>query len=178
MKVFSTDSEGVPMFPEMRRRRQGMTNDEVAALLCDADYGILAVHGADGYPYTVPMNYVFVEGGLDGTAELGAVYFHCALEGHKLDAIAHDPKACFCVVGQHAYRPQKFATTYESVIAFGQVNIIEKASKTEALYKLSKKFDPHEHDLILNEIEKDGPNCEVLELRIDHLTSKKSPDLM
>ena len=166
------------MFPEMRRRRQEMTQDEVAALLREADYGILAVHGEDGYPYTVPMNYVFVEGGLDGTAALGAIYFHCALEGHKLDAIARDPKASFCVIGKHAYRPQKFATTYESVIAFGQVAIIEEASKAEALYVLSKKFDPHEHELILNEIEKDGPRCVVLELRIDHITSKKSPDLM
>lgn len=155
-----------------------MAHEEAVALLQSADYGILAVHGEDGYPYTVPMNHAFIEGGLDGSANLGAIYLHCALEGHKMNAIARDPRVCFCVVGKHAYRPQKFATTYESVIAFGQVTILEELSKTDALYKLSKKFDPHEHDLILNEIEKDGPRCAVLELRIDHLTSKKSPDLM
>ena len=166
------------MFPKMRRHRQETTRDEAVALLHKTDYGILALHGEDGYPYTVPMNHVYIEGGLDGTAELGAIYFHCALVGHKLDAIARDPKASFCVVGKHAYRPQKFATTYESVIAFGQVAILKESSKAEALYKLSKKFDPNEHDLILNEIEKDGPRCAVLELRIDRLTSKKSPDLM
>lgn len=166
------------MIPKMRRLRQEMTPSEITTVLREGDYGILAVHGADGYPYTIPMNYVFVEGGLNGTAKLGAVYFHCALVGHKLDAIARDAKASFCIVGKHAYRPQKFATTYESVIAFGKVAIIEEASKAEALYRLSKKFDPHEHDLVLDEIKKDGPNCVVLELQIEHLTSKKSPDLM
>lgn len=166
------------MFPEMRRCKQTMSRYEIMTLLHAADYGVLAVQGNDGYPYTVPMNYVFVEGGLDGAAKLGAIYFHCALEGHKLETIARDPKASFCVIGKHAYRPKKFATTYESVVAFGQVTILEEASKAEALYKLSKKFDPQEHELILNEIENAGPRCVVLELRIDHLTSKKSPDLM
>lgn len=166
------------MLPPMRRKRQEMNPADALELLRTGDYGVLAVHGDDGYPYTIPINYVFLEEGLDGSAEKGAFYFHCALDGHKMDAARRDPKASFCVVERHDVVPKKFATTYRSVIAFGQLRIVGKSEMRDAVYKLTKKFDPEAHETILAEIEKDGPRCAVLELKVDHLTGKLSSDLL
>lgn len=166
------------MFPSMRRRRQEMNLADTLELLRTGDYGILAVQGNDGYPYTIPINYVFLEKGLDGSAAKDAFYFHCALEGHKIEALHRDPKASFCVVERHDVVPERFATTYRSVIAFGKLRIVSQTEMRDAVYKLTKKFDPAAHETILAEIEKDGPRCTVLELKVEHLTGKVSSDLL
>lgn len=166
------------MFPTMRRRKQEMEFEDAVRLLRAQDYGVLALANEAGAPYALPLNHVYLEQSLTDEAPLGALYFHCALQGCKVDIITQNPQASFCVVGKHAYIPQKFATTYESVIAFGRISFLEGEAKTEALYQLSKCFDPEEHEIILAEIEKDGPRCHVLELKIERLTGKVSPDLM
>ncbi len=58
--------------------------------------GFLSVIGDGGYPYTVPINFVYAE---------GVLYFHCAVEGHKLDAIRASDKACFTVIGTPEKEP-------------------------------------------------------------------------
>ena len=50
--------------------------------------GVLSVIGDDGYPYGVPINYVYDE-------KENALYFHGAKEGHKIDAIKKSGKVCF-----------------------------------------------------------------------------------
>ena len=65
-------------FRPMRRIRQQLTEEENEQILRRGSSGVLAVLGDGGWPYTVPMNYVWLN---------GAVYLHCAFAGHKLDAI-------------------------------------------------------------------------------------------
>ena len=83
------------MFRPMRRIRQQLSQAECDAILQKCSSGVLAVAGDDGYPYTVPMSYLYQDGRL---------YFHCAKSGHKLDAVRREPKVSFCVVGQDAGR--------------------------------------------------------------------------
>ena len=77
------------MFPEMRRKRQQLSREEAEAVLTRGTSGVLAVAGADGYPYAVPLSYVY---------QNGKLWFHCAKSGHKLDAIRREDKASFCVI--------------------------------------------------------------------------------
>lgn len=79
------------MFREMRRSRQALPQEEVVAILDRGTHGVLALAGDEGYPYALPISYVYADGKL---------YFHCARSGHKLDAISRCPKASFCVVDQ------------------------------------------------------------------------------
>ena len=65
-------------FREMRRKRQLLSDDESIGILQKATAGTLALLGDNGYPYAVPISYVYHEGKL---------YFHSALAGHKVDAI-------------------------------------------------------------------------------------------
>ena len=79
------------MFREVRRGRQALPEEMCEAVLSRGNHGVLALAGDEGYPYAVPISYVY---------EGGKLYFHCAKSGHKLDAIARCPKASFCVVDQ------------------------------------------------------------------------------
>ena len=67
------------MFREMRRKKQALPPEMSAEILERGTSGVLALSGDDGYPYALPISYVY-----DG----GHIYFHCAKSGHKLDAIA------------------------------------------------------------------------------------------
>lgn len=79
------------MFRPMRRFKQQLTEADCFAVLQTAKRGVLAVHGDDGYPYAVPLNFVF-------DPDARTLYFHMAVEGHKLDAIRRDSKVCFTVM--------------------------------------------------------------------------------
>ena len=67
------------MSREMRRGRQALPEEMCEAVLSRGSHGVLALAGDEGYPYAVPISYVY---------EGGKLYFHCARSGHKLDAIA------------------------------------------------------------------------------------------
>ena len=104
------------MLPEMRRKAQQLPPAEAEAILRAGSSGVLALAGAEGYPYALPISYVYHEGRL---------YFHCALTGHKLDAVARCPKASFCVIAQDDVVPALYTTRYRSVIAFGTIRKLE-----------------------------------------------------
>jgi len=57
------------MFREMRRNKQLLPPEESAAILRRGTSGVLALSGDGGYPYAVPISYVY-----DGAK----LYFHCA----------------------------------------------------------------------------------------------------
>ena len=69
------------MFRAMRRKRQQLSRAEAEAILERGTSGVLAVAGDDGYPYAVPLSYVYQDGKL---------WFHCANSGHKLDAVRRE----------------------------------------------------------------------------------------
>lgn len=88
-------------FRKMRRGRQELSLEETEAILNRQTAGVLALSGDGGYPYAVPISYIYADGKL---------YFHCAKSGYKLDAIRRDPKASFCVIDQDQIVPEKFTT--------------------------------------------------------------------
>ena len=104
------------MFRETRRKKQVLSEQECADILERCEWGVLGLHGDNGYPYTVPLNYVYYN---------GIIYFHSARTGHKIDAIDRDDKASFCVVDKSDLVPEKFATAYWSVIVFGRIHKVQ-----------------------------------------------------
>ena len=67
------------MFREMRRKAQQISTEECMEILLNAKTGVLGLHGEDGYPYTVPVNFVYTPPGTgngpvsdsDGSADKG-----------------------------------------------------------------------------------------------------------
>ena len=47
------------MFRGMRRKNQALSREEAAAVLDRGLSGVLALSGDDGYPYAVPISYVY-----------------------------------------------------------------------------------------------------------------------
>ena len=159
------------MFREMRRKKQMLSAAECADLLSRGSSGVLALAGDGGYPYAVPMSYVY-----DGEK----LYFHCASSGHKLDAIRRNPKASFCVIGQDRILPEAYTTAYQSVIVFGAMRILEDdGEKRAAIEALSLKYAPEEPREHLDRvIEKEwAPLC-ILEMTVEHLSGKQAIELV
>ena len=158
------------MFLEMRRKKQELPVEEVNAVLYRGKSGVLALEGNDHYPYAVPMSYV-----CDGQK----IYFHCAVTGHKLEAIARNCKASFCIVDQDEIVPEEYTTYYRSVIVFGRIRILEdKQEKREAIEKLARKYTPDGSDADrAEEIERGWQRLCMLEMGIDHISGKEAKEL-
>ena len=118
----------------MRRKRQLLNQSDITTVLRVGTSGVLAILGEDGYPYAVPLSYVYDE-------DRNRIYVHGANEGYKLDCIKHHDKASFCVVNKDEPIINRFDTMFRSVIAFGKIRIIDDESeKRHALTLLGEKF--------------------------------------
>lgn len=151
-------------FRGMRRFRQQLSQGECESILAKTYRGFLSVNGDMGYPYTVPMNFVY---------DNGHIYFHSALEGHKIDAVRSSSHACFTVIDEPVKEENDWWFHVKSVICFGKVSIIENEDeRTARLRQLGEKYFPEEYDLNADLI-KNGPRVAVLDFRIEHVTGKK-----
>lgn len=140
--------------------------DETAArkLLQQGEYGFLAMCSPEGYGYGIPMSYV---------AEGETVYFHCAPEGHKLEAIAGNDQVSFCVVGQTQVIPGQFTTRYSSVHLFGRIRRVEDPEeRLHALRLLVGKYSPGFEERAEKYIAGSFGRTAVLRLDIEHLSAK------
>ena len=152
------------MFREMRSKANMLTNEEVENILKTSPNGTLALYGENGYPYSVPVNFVYSDGKilLDGAAE-----------GYKLDCMKKDPHVSFSVIGKDDIAKENFTTLFSSVIAFGTIRVIdtmeEKIPVLEAMVgKYSAEFMESGKELI-----RKGCGSVAYELTIDHMTGKK-----
>lgn len=159
------------MFREMRRGRQALPEEMCEAVLSRGSHGVLALAGDEGYPYAVPISYVY---------EGGKLYFHCARSGHKLDAIAHCPKASFCVVDQDQVVPQEYTTYFRSVILFGRARVLEDPAEVRAaLEKLARRYWPGDTPEHLAAVaEKELPAVTMVEVAVEHLSGKEAKELV
>ena len=159
------------VFREMRRKKQALSQQEVADILHKRTSGVLALLGDNDYPYAVPISYVYDD---------GKIYFHSAKRGHKIDAIQRNTKASFCVIDKDLVIPEEYTTYFRSVIAFGQIKVIEDESEKRAtIEKLAIKYAPGDtttnRDNAINREWK--PLC-MLEMTIDYVTGKEAIELV
>ena len=157
-------------FREMRRKRQQLSEEKSIGILQKSTAGTLALLGDNGYPYAVPISYVYADGKL---------YFHSALSGHKIDAIRNCDKASFCVIDQDEVHPEKYTTYFRSVIAFGRIHIIEDAQeKLETARLLGDRYNPNQEEALQKELEKGLSRMVMIRFDIEHLTGKEAIELV
>ena len=158
------------MFREMRRKRQQLSEEECEVILKRGTSGVLAVSGDDGYPYAVPLSYVY-----DGER----LFFHCAKSGHKMDAMLRCSKVSFCVIDQDRIVPEEYTTYFRSVIAFGVVRILEDDNeKRAAVRKLALKYAPDDSEENREQaIQREWKPLCMLEMEIAHMTGKEAIEL-
>ncbi len=153
----------------MRRRRQALPAHECVEILHTATSGVLALVGADGWPYAVPLNHVH---------DNGHLYFHCALSGRKVDAIRHCTKACFTVIAQDILVPEKYTSLYKSVMCFGRMYILEnEEERWHALHLIGERCNPGADAAFAAEMQRNARRTLVLRLDIEHMSGKEGIEL-
>ena len=157
------------MFREMRRKMQALTAEETAEILKRNTSGVLSLNGDDGYPYGVPLSYVYLDSKL---------YFHCAGAGHKLDSILKDNKVSFCVIDQDQVVGEEYTTYFRSVIAFGRARVLEGAEKLRPLVELCEKYYPGHLEQTRQKAEHALKNVSIVEVTIEHMTGKTAMELV
>ena len=119
-------------------RLKDLERDEAFAweVLKKAPYATLAMTGADGAPYCVPINHV-----ADETYRV--LYFHCAGAGEKWEVLKTNPQVCLTAVSRMSIVPNEFDTAYDSAVVRGQAQVVtDDGERTKALLLLVESLDP------------------------------------
>ena len=158
------------MFRPMRRSGQALGIDACKEVLSRGTSGVLALLGDGGWPYAVPMSYAFDGEKLD---------FHCAREGHKLDAIRREARASFCVVDRDEVVPEEYTTYFHSVIVFGRVRVLENETQMRAAIELlARRYFPQDSaENRHRAIEREWAGLCMLEMDIEHMSGKEAIEL-
>ena len=169
-EIFRTFAADMEQFRAMRRKRQQLSEEESIEILRKATAGTLTLLGDGGYPYAVPISYVYANGKL---------YFHSALSGHKVDAIRNFDKASFCVIEKDHVQPERYTTFFRSVIAFGRIHIIEEEQeKLETARLLGDRYNPNQEEALQKELEHGFTRMLMIRFDIEHLTGKQAIELV
>jgi len=147
----------------MRRKDQLITNAEAFSILEKGEYGILSTVSPSNEPYGVPLNYCLID---------GCIFFHCGLEGRKIDNITNNHKVSFCVVGNTEVLPDKFSTTFESCIVQGCACETFSEEKQMALEGLVHKYSESFTSEGIKYIEKFIEKTRVFKITIDSISGK------
>lgn len=119
----------------MRRSRQELNEADLKDVIERNNAGVLSLIGDDGYPYGVPITYVY--------GEDENFYFHSAISGHKIDAVRNCHKACFTIIDENKVVPDEYTTYFRSIVAIGDVHLIEDdQEKLKTIKLLSQKVRP------------------------------------
>ena len=152
------------MFRTMRRSSQLLTDKENTEILVKGSVGVLGVIGDGGHPYCVPLHYVYLD---------GRVYFHCANEGHKLDAIRSNDKVSFCVIGKNIIETERYNIHFSSVVIFGRARVVtDERAKKIALDSFGNKYYPQFTAQNQQQLDEKLNRVCVVEITIEHMTGK------
>jgi len=117
-----------------RRDRQITDPTEIDSILTRGRFVTLGLVDGDE-PYVVTLSY-----GLDAAAE--RLYFHVAHEGHKMDVIASNPRACGTVIVEDGYTHGECEHPFESVIIRGALRVVtDEAEKLHAIHTLVEHLE-------------------------------------
>jgi nitroimidazol reductase NimA-like FMN-containing flavoprotein (pyridoxamine 5'-phosphate oxidase superfamily) len=153
------------MFRGMRRFKQQIPDEECVSVLKNELRGVLSVLGDDGYPYGIPLDHWYCEAD-------GKLYFHCAKEGHKIDAIRACDKVSYCVYDEGYRKEGDWALNIRSVVVFGRMKLVEDVEKAREICSgICRKFTDDE-EYLARELERDLSRVQCLELTPEHMTGK------
>jgi len=153
------------MFPEMKRIKQKLSQEDCLEILRQEPRGVLSVLGEDEYPYGMPMNHWYCE-------DDGKLYFHGGRMGHKIDAMRRHDKVSFCVYDEGFRREGEWALNIRSVVVFGRIEWIEDPERViEISRRICDKFTSDE-DYIAEEIRRSAARTLCFALVPEHIRGK------
>lgn len=152
----------------MNRKDREITNQvEILHLLNRCDTLRLGLFNGD-FPYVVPVSF-----GLDIVDDAAVIYFHGAKRGWKADCIKQNPHVCVEADIFYKVEPWKMGITarYESVIGFGEIEVVPEVEKVYGLTKILEHYNYPEHPV--NQC-KGLQNTIVYKILLHSLTGKRN----
>lgn len=153
------------MFRKMRRSKQRMSQEDTIAVMNRSTNGVLACFGDDGYPYAVPLSYVYFN---------DKVYFHSAKEGHKIDAIFENPKVSFAVIDEDTIVSAEYTSYFRSVIVFGQARMVEGDEWQSAFKALVEKYSGEQSETDKQNAIAECTRTYLIAIDVEHITGKEA----
>lgn len=128
----------------MRRNEFEITDQrEIRSFLEGNAAGILSLTDKKNLPYSVPLNYVLIN---------DTIYFHCAHEGEKINAINYCKNAQFTVFREYSFIPSystgnrtpcSATAFFKSVFISGKVEPVDSnEEKALVMNSFMKSFQP------------------------------------
>ncbi len=152
-------------FRKMRRFKQQISEEACIRVLQQETRGVLSMHGENGYPYAIPLNHYY-------DAADGALYFHGAKEGNKIDLLRQCSKVCYTVYDAGYRREGEWALNVQSVVVFGEISpVTDEVKAREICTALCRKFTDDEAYLQW-ELQNALPRVQCLKLTPVHMTGK------
>ena len=152
-----------------RKEKEIKEKAEIEQVLREATVGRLGT-SRDDTPYVVPVSYVYDD---------GKIIIHGAKQGKKMDDIQANPRVCFEVDTSEIIPsddPCNYSYRYRSVIANGTAKILDDpAEKLVGLRLLTEKYAPGNGPTLTEEHLNKNSNLNVVEIKIQDMTGKKSP---
>lgn len=159
-----TYQEELTMARKMNHLERQLSAEETKELLAKGKEGVLSVNGDDGYPYAVPVNYVYQD---------GAIYVHTAKRGYKVEAIQANPKVCFTAVISSKIVEETTTTKFESVIATGDaVLLTDDGEKEKAMELIVQRLAPSNVAGGMETIKRLFPAVGVIKINVVEVTGK------
>ncbi len=150
----------------MRRSDRQITDiSEIEQILNSAQLCHLSMVD-NGKPYVVPLNFGY---------ESGALYFHSAPEGRKIDVIRKNHEVCFNIIGRYDLVTGESACSwsarYTSVTGTGKAEIIaDREGKERGLKALMAQYTEDKYDFS----DEDLDGMVVIKVEIEKMEGKKS----
>jgi len=151
------------MFPKMRKMKSAMNEEDTRNLLRRCPEGTLGTIGTNGYPHSVPVNYVLYN---------EKIYIHSAKEGYKLSNIKENPKVTFTVFDSANILEEKFTTNFQSAIVYGKAKIIP--GDAVILMELIRKYSSNFVKAGTKYVDMNYDATYLIEITIEHMTGKAS----
>lgn len=149
---------------KMYKETRQMELKEAEKAFAENNHGILCVNGDDGYPYGVPVNYIY---------EDGKIFIHSAKYGYKIDAIKENDKVCFTSIMHAEVIPHKFTAEYMSVIATGRIHVVtDEAERRRILEQYIYKMAPNHIESGMKFVDGAIGKTELLCIDVEKLTGK------
>lgn len=147
----------------MRRKDRERDREFGLAVIDECEYGTVAIQGEE--PYCLPLSLVRVGDDL---------YFHCALEGKKLDLLRRNNAVWVSFVGQNTAAVDDFTTYFRSAMVKGNAcEVTEEQEKIAALRALCEKLTPGHMPAFDGEVARSFAVTGIWKIHMEEITAKE-----
>lgn len=148
----------------MRRKDREMNKDFAFSVLDKAPFVTLSMVNEDK-PYSVPVSIA---------RDNDILYFHCALEGTKIDILNKNNNVTLTAVSKCKPRPIDFTLEYESAVVNGKAfSVIDEKEKIYALKLICEKYALSNMDNFENAINRSLHRTNIIKIEIDDIYGKR-----